>query len=121
MTTIKETQCQCTHLTSFGSDFVVPPNSIDFNNVFTTERFLESMPVFCTVIVIMLLYVAVLVWARRQDKLDLVKVICGTSNASVVYYLLKCACYLIQTLYTLCSGAPRHYKTTYRRTRTTIR
>ena len=74
LTTIRETQCQCNHLTSFGSDFVVPPNSIDFNNVFTPERFLESMPVFCTVIAIILLYIGSLIWARREDKKDLIKV-----------------------------------------------
>ena len=79
---MRETQCQCTHLTSFGSDLVVPPNSIDFNNVFTAERFLESMPVFCTVTAVMLLYVGVMVWARREDKKDLVKV-CRTCRTII--------------------------------------
>ena len=74
LTTIRETQCLCNHLTSFGSDFVVPPNTIDFNTVFSAEKFLESLPVFTTVIVVILLYIGVMVWARREDKKDLIKV-----------------------------------------------
>ena len=72
--TIEDCNCACNHLTSFGGDMVVPPNTIDFSTVFSAEKFLESMPVFCTVIIIMLLYVSGLVWARREDKKDLIKV-----------------------------------------------
>lgn len=53
---------------------VVPPNTIDFSTVFSAEKFLESMPVFCTVIIVMLIYVGGLVWARHMDKKDLLKV-----------------------------------------------
>ena len=53
---------------------VVPPNTINFNTVFSLDNFVESLPVFFTVILSMLLYIIVLVWARREDKKDLVKV-----------------------------------------------
>ena len=68
------TQCQCTHLTSFGGDFVVPPNTIDFSTVFSAEKFLEAVPVFVTVALVLLLYVGALIWARRADKKDVLKV-----------------------------------------------
>ena len=74
-TTMYKTQCLSTHLTSFGGDMVVPPNTIDFKTVFSLEKFLESMPVFCTVIIVLLIYIAVIIWARREDKKDLIKVI----------------------------------------------
>lgn len=74
LTTIYSTQCQCTHLTSFGGDFVVPPNTIDFSTVFSLEKFLESMPVFITVIIVLVIYVGTMIWARREDKKDLIKV-----------------------------------------------
>ena len=74
LTTEVATQCLCTHLTSFGGDFVVPPNTIDFSTVFSLEKFLESMPVFITVILVLMIYVGTMVWGRREDKKDLVKV-----------------------------------------------
>jgi len=82
LTTIYDTQCLCTHLTSFGGDFVVPPNTIDFSTVFSLEKFLESMPVFITVIIVLVIYVGTMVWARREDKKDLIKV-CHRSHMNL--------------------------------------
>ena len=68
------TQCLCNHLTSFGGDFAVPPNTIDFANVFSLENFIEAIPVFVTVGATLIIYVFVVIWARREDKKDLIKV-----------------------------------------------
>ncbi|CAF3623851.1 unnamed protein product [Rotaria sp. Silwood1] len=77
LTTLKSTECLCTHLTTFGSDFFVPPNKIDFTTVFTKFKKLhENAAVFSTVIVIFSLYILAGIWARRKDKLDLIKVNC---------------------------------------------
>ena len=73
-TTYARTQCLCTHLTSFGGDVYVPPNTIDFDTVFTAEKFLESMPVFCTVAGMIGIYVLIIVWARHMDKKDVARV-----------------------------------------------
>ncbi|CAF4106865.1 unnamed protein product, partial [Rotaria sp. Silwood1] len=74
LTTLKSTECLCTHLTTFGSDFFVPPNKIDFTTVFTKFKKLhENAAVFSTVIVIFSLYILAGIWARRKDKLDLIK------------------------------------------------
>jgi len=74
LTTIARTQCLCTHLTSFGGDVYVPPNTIDFNTVFTAEKFLESMPVFGTVAGMIGIYILLIVWARHMDKRDIARV-----------------------------------------------
>jgi len=52
----------------------VPPNTIDFNTVFTAEKFLESMPVFCTVAGMIGIYILLIIWARHMDKKDIARV-----------------------------------------------
>ena len=74
-------QCFCNHLTSFGSDAVVPPNTIDFSNVWAKFANLnENAAVFSTVISLIGLYIILLIWLRYKDKQDLIKV----SNPSAV-------------------------------------
>ncbi len=81
MTTLKSTECLCTHLTTFGGDFYVPPNTIDFKTVFLKFKKLhENAAVFSTVFVIFGLYLIAAIWARRTDKQDLVKVRFFKSN-----------------------------------------
>ena len=73
--TEENTICLCNHLTSFGSDFVVPPNTIDFSTVWSKFKDLnENAAVFSTVISVLCLYVIVVIWARYKDKQDVVKV-----------------------------------------------
>jgi hypothetical protein len=74
-TTWKHTVCRCNHLTSFGGDFVVPPNTIDFGSVWSKFKSLhENAAVFGTVVSILILYVIVMIWARRKDRKDVIKV-----------------------------------------------
>ncbi|XP_078692132.1 polycystin family receptor for egg jelly-like [Branchiostoma floridae x Branchiostoma belcheri] len=74
MSTVKTTKCLCSHLTSFGSDFVVPPNTIDFSTVFSKFASLsDNAPVFSTVLSIIGLYCIVVGLARRADRKDIVK------------------------------------------------
>ena len=74
LSTATRTQCLCTHLTSFGGSFAVPPNTIDFATVFTAEKFLESIPVFTTVIVMIAIWIIICIWARHMDKKDIARV-----------------------------------------------
>ena len=54
---------------------VVPPNTIDFNNVWAKFKDLsENAAVFSVVIALLGLYVIGLIWARYMDKRDIVKV-----------------------------------------------
>ncbi|CAL1530711.1 unnamed protein product, partial [Lymnaea stagnalis] len=74
LTTKYKTQCLCNHLTSFGTDSVVAPNTIDFNNVWAKFANLsENAAVFATVISLCVLYVILLIGLRHMDKKDLVK------------------------------------------------
>ena len=73
-TTPLETYCYCDHLTSFGSGFAVQPNAIDFAFVFSNADFLSNPTLYITEIFIGVLYIVLFIWARRQDKKDLLKV-----------------------------------------------
>ncbi|CAG5132504.1 unnamed protein product, partial [Candidula unifasciata] len=74
LTTKYRTQCFCDHLTSFGADAVVAPNTIDFTNVWAKfNRLGENAAVFSTVITLLGLYVILLIVLRHMDKKDLIK------------------------------------------------
>ncbi|NXO69413.1 PK1L2 protein, partial [Phainopepla nitens] len=69
------TQCLCNHLTFFGSSFFVIPNAIDVSKtaqLFGT--FVDNPVVVTTVACIFLVYVLVVIWARRKDIQDDAKV-----------------------------------------------
>ncbi|NWI57222.1 PK1L2 protein, partial [Calyptomena viridis] len=71
----RSTQCLCNHLTFFGSSFFVIPNAIDISKtaqLFGT--FVDNPVVVTTVGCIFLIYVLVLIWARRKDIQDDAKV-----------------------------------------------
>ncbi|KAM6253162.1 polycystin-1-like protein 3 [Porphyrio hochstetteri] len=71
----RHTQCLCNHLTFFGSSFFVIPNAIDVNKtaqLFGT--FVDNPVVVTTVGCIFLIYVLVVIWARRKDIQDDAKV-----------------------------------------------
>ncbi|KAM9374082.1 polycystin-1-like protein 3 [Phaethornis superciliosus] len=68
-------QCLCNHLTFFGSSFFVIPNAIDVSKtaqLFGT--FVDNPVVVTTVGCIFLIYVFVVIWARRKDIQDEAKV-----------------------------------------------
>jgi len=65
--------CKCNHFTSFGSDFFVAPNPIDFDKVFSAD--VSDNPVVLSVVVGLFgLYLILVVFARRADKRDEKKV-----------------------------------------------
>ena len=69
--------CSCNHLSAFGGQLLVAPTPIDFDKVFTElVRLPDSgnLAVIIAVGCVFGLYLGLLLWARRNDKLDLVKV-----------------------------------------------
>ncbi|NWS51862.1 PK1L2 protein, partial [Chunga burmeisteri] len=71
----QSTQCLCNHLTFFGSSFFIIPNAIDVSK--TTQlfgTFVDNPVVVTTVGCIFLIYVLVVIWARRKDIQDDAKV-----------------------------------------------
>ena len=70
--------CQCNHLTSFASQLYVAPNPINFEKVFLEfSRLHETGNVMTFVVlgIIFGIFVVVVLWARREDKRDQLKVI----------------------------------------------
>ncbi|XP_068684513.1 polycystin-1-like protein 2 [Montipora foliosa] len=81
-TTSKQLQCLCTHLSAFGGDFFVAPNPIDFDKVFAAFGNLAesgNFAVLSTVCVILGLYLIALVFARREDKQDELRVVANVN------------------------------------------
>ena len=61
-------------MTSFASSFYVPVNKIDFAYVFANANLAENHTVFTTVISLLAFYVLMLIWLRKKDKEDILKV-----------------------------------------------
>ena len=72
-TSLYETHCLSTHLTSFAGGLVVLPSAINFEYVFANASFLQNPIIYSTVIVVTLLYALFSVWAHWMDKRDLNK------------------------------------------------
>ena len=69
-------KCLCNHLTAFGGDILVAPNTIDFQLVQQAFDDVdpEDLLVLITLCSTFLVYFLVLVKARRADKVDATKV-----------------------------------------------
>ncbi|XP_048575421.1 uncharacterized protein LOC5516858 isoform X2 [Nematostella vectensis] len=74
-TSSSRTHCLCNHLTWFGSKIFVPPSAIDLSliraNIQDPAQYAAVVSVMC---IIWGLYAIGVVWARRQDKNDALKV-----------------------------------------------
>ena len=58
------------HLTSFATGFFPEPNQIDFDFVFSHADFSDNLTIFILLIVTLLLYFILLIWATLKDKKD---------------------------------------------------
>ena len=69
-------KCLCNHLTAFGGDILVAPNTIDFQLVQQAFDNVDpdDLVVLITLCSIFLVYFLVLVKAHRADKVDASKV-----------------------------------------------
>ena len=76
-TTVDTIYCLCDHLTAFGGQLFVAPNPIDFDTVFTEVTRLPetgNVAVVVAVSCVFGLYLLLLVWARKADRQDTLKV-----------------------------------------------
>ena len=70
-----QTHCLCNHLTFFGSTFLVMPNAIDIHQTAELFATFENNPVVVTTVgCLCVVYVLVVMWARRKDAQDQAKV-----------------------------------------------
>lgn len=71
---------------------MVAPNTIDWNFVFSNADFFKNPTLYVTEIVIVLIYIIAMIWARRKDRQDLQQVRCFLpfcNRMSTVKYLNK--------------------------------
>lgn len=74
MSSEEEIKCQTTHLTTFAGGWVVAPNTIDWNFVFSNADFFKNPTLYVTEIMIVIVYIIAMIWARRKDRQDLEQV-----------------------------------------------
>ena len=67
---LTHTHCLTNHLTTFAGGFVVLPNAIDFNYVWSHASFLQNPVIYSTVIALITLYIVMGVWTRYMDCKD---------------------------------------------------
>jgi hypothetical protein len=67
------TQCISNHLTEFASGWIVLPNAINFDDVWSNASFTQNMTIYITVIVISSIYFILLMWAQISDRNDMIK------------------------------------------------
>ncbi|KAK3612419.1 hypothetical protein CHS0354_032020 [Potamilus streckersoni] len=67
------TRCICNHLTSFGAEFFVPPNTINFKTVFSNldQKIRDNYAVLTMLCVIIFLYIIGLIYTRHKDRQDI--------------------------------------------------
>ena len=66
--------CESDHLTTFSSGMAVAPNAIDWAFVFANLDFFKNPTLYVTEILILVSYIAAVIWARRKDNKDIEKV-----------------------------------------------
>jgi len=84
-----ETECHSSHLTTFAGGFIVLPQPINWNYVFANMDFMKNKTIYLTVIIISILYIALMIYARYKDRKDLSKLTVTSLNdnqASDRYY-----------------------------------
>nr|XP_045585124.1 polycystic kidney disease protein 1-like 2 [Procambarus clarkii] len=64
------TSCHTLHLTSFGSGYSPSPNAIDFDYIFAAAGFVNNLIIYLVIIITLVCYVIMMIWARFMDKRD---------------------------------------------------
>ena len=66
----------CHHIKdlTFGTSFFLAPNTIDFSTVFLKFSPLNQAAVISAILILFVIYIAVVVWARRRDRDDILMV-----------------------------------------------
>ncbi|CAF1578897.1 unnamed protein product [Adineta ricciae] len=79
-----ETECFSTHLTKFASGFVILSEMIDWNYVFNNANFHKNKTIYLTIITVILIYIILMIYARKYDKKDFEKL--GVTPLSDNYF-----------------------------------
>ena len=74
MTNHQQTQCFSTHLTTFAGGFLVLPAPVNWNYVFANADFAKNKTIDITLIIVCILYILLIIFARFKDRKDIEKV-----------------------------------------------
>ncbi len=79
------------HLGPVSAGIIIPPNTINFKAVFANfgAKLLESPVVLSVVLLILCIYIALLIWVRKQDAMDQLKVSIFVIFKYFLYYLFE--------------------------------
>ncbi|CAF0859705.1 unnamed protein product [Rotaria sordida] len=88
-----ETECFSSHLTTFAGGFIILPAPINWNYVFANADFLKNKTVYLTIICMSVIYIILIIYARFQDRKDIVKL-----GVTPLPYNQKSDVYLYQIL-----------------------
>ncbi|XP_047471507.1 polycystic kidney disease protein 1-like 2 [Penaeus chinensis] len=70
---LRVSRCESLHLTQFGAGLFVMPNAIDFTYTFAKIGFHDNVTIYATLIVLMVIFVVMMLWARFMDRRDVRK------------------------------------------------
>ena len=62
--------CRASHLTSFAAGFFYTPNTIDFKFIYAEHTFTDNMTIYMIIIILLILYLLISIWARFEDMND---------------------------------------------------
>ena len=88
LTNHNQTQCFSTHLTTFAGGFIVLPAPVNWKYVFANADFAKNKTIYITLMVVCVLYVLFMIFARRKDNKDLQKVRREQGKKVSVYVLV---------------------------------
>ena len=69
-----QTQCFSTHLTTFAGGFLVLPAPVNWKYVFANADFAKNKTIYITLMIALVLYVVLMIFARFKDRKDVQKV-----------------------------------------------
>ena len=69
-----QTQCFSTHLTTFAGGFLVLPAPVNWKYVFANADFAKNKTIYITLMIALVLYVLLMIFARFKDRKDVQKV-----------------------------------------------
>lgn len=92
VSSLEQTSCACdlplSSIFTIATTFYLPVNMVDFSTVFTEIDLLDNASVFTMVILMLSVYILLVVWARRKDKTDIIKVLCAFRKAK---FWIRCS------------------------------
>ena len=72
-TNVDQTECFSSHATTFAGSFRFLPQPINWNYVFANADFARNKTIYLTVLVTLIVYIILMIYARYKDKKDLEK------------------------------------------------